>query len=52
MTILHSLRFRLILVLVLVTLVPVATVSILMLQATDHTPLLQHTPDRADRAGS
>ena len=35
MTILHSLRFRLILVLILVTLVPVATVSILMLQATE-----------------
>ena len=35
MTILHSLRVRLILVLILVTLVPVATVSILMLQATE-----------------
>src|SRR5687768_3612828 len=34
MTMLHSLRIRLILVLILVTLVPVATVSILMLRAT------------------
>jgi signal transduction histidine kinase len=34
MTMLRSLRFRLILVLILVTLVPVATVSVLMLRAT------------------
>ncbi len=35
MTMLHSLRFRLIVVLILVTLVPVATVSVLMLRATE-----------------